>query len=261
MDQTATLDYLARTFVPLPEDQVSISADGTVYAQYAQPTEKYGHGILGDAVEALQLVVVRNGETYTLSLNDQYVFEDIQPRLFDVDEDGELEFVTIRSNVNAGAGIAIYKIEDQALVEFATVAEVGSAFRWLNIAAIYDLDGDGILELAWVQTPHIGGILRVAKLERGLLTVLAESSFYSNHAIGQRNLCLSIVSQTDSGPMLYLPTQDRSQIAGFQFADGSLRLADMIDQPVDFEQPLAAQYDFPNVVQNIVQGGDDCPTP
>lgn len=257
MDHNATMQYLAHNFEPLPENQVSVSGDGTVYAQYARPTDRYGHGILGDAIEASQLVVVRDGITYTHALEEQYVFEDLRPRLYDVDGDGQLEVITIRSHVSRGAGIVIYKIADDALREFAWVAEIGSAFRWLNIAAIYDLDGDGVVELAWIQTPHIGGILRVAKIAPGELTVLAEAAGYSNHAIGARNLCLSVVTRRDGTTTLYVPTQDRSQIAGFHFVDDALRPADVIDQPVDFAQPLAAQHDF----VGVIQGGDKCQSP
>lgn len=91
----------------LPEQAIAISRNKNTTAFYAQPTQKYLHGILGDSIEAEQLVVNVDGKTYrhTLSAND--VFEDIRPRLFDVDNDGELEFITIRSEINNGAGIAI----------------------------------------------------------------------------------------------------------------------------------------------------------
>ncbi len=107
-------------------------------------------------MEAEQLVVIRKGAIYIHNVADAYVFEDTNPRLFDVDNDGQMEIVTIRTHGTKGAGIMIYKIENDALTEFAWVEEIGAQFRWLNIAAIYDLDGDGTVELAWIQTPHIG---------------------------------------------------------------------------------------------------------
>lgn len=278
MNHEATIQSLIQHFDPLPEQQVSVSEDRRVYAQYAGPTERYAHGILGDAIEAGQLVVVRDAVVYTHTLGSEYVFEDLRPRLVDVDGDGAVELVTIRSHEARGAGIMIYKIGDDALTEWAWVEEIGSPFRWLNIAAIYDLDGDGAMELAWIQTPHIGGILRVARVAPGKLPVLAEASLYSNHAIGERNLCLSVVSQAvvpqtvvsqtvvaQAGiaqaeitfrdlPMLYVPSQDRSQIVGFQLVDDVLHKAETIEQPVDFSLPLASQHAF----EGVVQGGADC---
>jgi hypothetical protein len=257
VDHDAIVMFLADNFNQLPERQISISEDGTVYAQYAQPTTRYAHGILGDAIEAEQLVVLKNGTIYTQTVADEYVFEDIKPRLVDVDSDGQLEIVTIRTHVKKGAGIMIYKIENDALIEYAWVEEIGAPFRWLNIAAVYDLDGDGTVELAWIQTPHIGGILKVATIQAGKLVVLAESSQYSNHSIGKRNLCLSVVTQIDNATTLYVPTQDRSQIAGFEFTGRSIQNTETISQAVDFSCSLALQHDF----TSIVQGENSCAGP
>ncbi len=257
MDHDENLVFLASSFEQLPEAQVSISKDRSIYAQYAQPTDRYGHGILGDRIEAGQLVVLRDGVTYTHTLDERFVFEDIRPRLSDVDSDGELEVVTVRTDVSKGAGIMIYKIEDRALSEYAWVDEIGTPSRWLNIAAIYDLDGDGIVELAWVQTPHIGGILRVARISRGVLSVLSESTLYSNHAVGERNLCLSTVTAGEDKVTLYVPTHDRSQIVGLRFTGNGLVRMDIVEHQVDFSRSLSSQYDF----SGVVQGGDNCADP
>ena len=204
--------------------------DNRVYAQYAMPTEKYSHGILGDKIEAGQLVVVVDSVFYELTLPGEFVFEDISPRLYDVDGDTELEFITIRTNVSQGAGIAIYKIIDEQLVEYAYVPEIGTTYRWLNIVAINDLDNDGIVELVWIQTPHIGGILKVAKIKTGTLEVLAEKAQYSNHAIGERNLCLSILTMQFNQKVFYVPNQSRNKIVGFTFKNNELEVFEEITQ-------------------------------
>ncbi len=249
--------FLSEDFDQLPEKQIAVSEDSTVYAQYARPTTRYTHGILGDVVEAGELVVWREGTSYMHILSDQYVFEDIRPRLSDVDGDGQVKVIAIRAHVDKGAGIAIYKVVENALSEFAWVEEIGRSSRWLNVAAIYDLDGDSTVELAWIQTPHIGGILRVAKIEAGELTVLAEASHYSNHAIGEINLCLSVVTQSDNAITLYVPSQDRGSIADFRFFGGLLQNTETIVQSVNFARSLASQYDF----ANVVQGGNNCVRP
>ena len=256
-DHGAISELLRASYNQLPESLVSVSEDSTVYAQYAQPTSRYRHGILGDEIEAGQLVVLRDGVAFAHTLDEQHVFEDLRPRLIDVDGDGQVEIVAIRSHVARGAGIAIYKIEGDGLAEFAWVPEIGASSRWLNIAAIYDLDSDGAMELAWVETPHIGGILRVARISRGELTPLAEASGYSNHAIGERNLCLSAVTLDGSGTTLWVPTQDRAQIAGHQFTGDALLGSGIVDLEVDFSRALASQHPF----AGIVQGGDDCVNP
>ena len=115
------LYQLVNNYNQLPEQEITKSLDNSVYAQYAMPTEKYNHGIMGDKIEAEQLVVVVDSVFYEFRLPSEYVFEDIRPRLYDVDGDNKLEFITIRTNVFQGGGIAIYKIVGEQLVEYAHV--------------------------------------------------------------------------------------------------------------------------------------------
>jgi hypothetical protein len=82
----------------LPEQAIAKSVNGRFYAQYAMPTSKYSHGVLGDQIEAEKLVVVRDSTFYELVLAENFVFEDIRPRLYDVDGDGDMEIITNRPN-------------------------------------------------------------------------------------------------------------------------------------------------------------------
>jgi hypothetical protein len=61
---------------------------------------------------------------------------------------------------------------------------IGRANRWLNPAGIADFDGDGIKEIAFIQTPHIGGTLFFYREEDGEMNRLARFAGVSNHAIG-----------------------------------------------------------------------------
>ena len=243
------LNQLATNYEQLPEQEIAISLDSNVYAQYAMPTDRYPHGILGDRVEGGQLVVVVAGVFYELTLEDIYVFEDIRPRLYDVDGDGELEFITLRTHVDLGGGITIYKIINEQLVEYAQIAEIGRSFRWVNVVTINDLDNDGIVEVAWIETPHIGGILKVAKIENGTLQVIAETAQYSNHAIGEQNLCLSALTEQAGQKIIYVPNQRRNKIVGFIFENDQWQLFKEIDQIVDFSKPLVTQYLFDGVLK------------
>ncbi len=243
------IDQLSNNYDQLPEEQISVSSDYSVYAQYAMPTEKYRHGIMGDRIEAEQLVVVVDGVFYDLILDDNYVYEDIRPRLYDVDGDGALEVITIRTDVSLGAGIAIYKVTGDELVEYAHVEVIGHINNWLNIVTIDDLDDDGVVEIVWIQTPHIGGILKVAKMKAGTLEVIDVLAGYSNHGIGERNLCLSILTQENGEKVFYVPSQDRDIIAGFSYKNNEFQIIEEITQEVDFSIPLGAQYNFINTIE------------
>lgn len=243
------LNLLADNYEQLPEKEIAKSLDYSIYAQYAMPTEKYNHGILGDGVEAELLVVVVDGVFYEYKLPDDYVFEDIRPRLYDVDGDAQLEIICIRTNVNQGAAIVIYKIIEGQLLEYAQVPEIGTPYRWLNIVAINDLDNDGVVELVWIETPHIGGILKVAKIKAGALEVLAERVQYSNHAIGERNLCLSVLTEQLNTKVFYVPNQSRDTIAGFSFGNNAFLAFEEIPQMIDFSKTLALQYSFSKEIE------------
>lgn len=248
------LNQLETKYTQLPEKEIVTSPDRRFYAQYALPTSEYAHGILGDKIEAKQLVVVADSVFYELILSENFVFEDIYPRLFDIDGDEQPEVITIRTHKSLGAGIAIYKIEKNKLVEFASVKEIGRTFRWLNIVAINDIDNDGITELAWIETPHIGGILKVAKIKEGELMVLDEAKHYSNHAIGERNLCLSVLTRSEGQNIIYVPNQIRDKIAGFTIFNNKLEIVEEISLNVDFAEPLRSQYQF----KNRINEGNQC---
>lgn len=248
------LEQLATNYDQLPEKEVAVNIMHSTYAQYAMPTERYAHGILGDKIEAEQLVVVVDSVFYEYKLSSNYVFEDIRPRLYDVDGDSELEFITIRTSLTEGAGIVIYKITEDQLVEYAHLPEIGTSNRWLNIVAIHDLDNDGVVEVVWIETPHIGGQLKVAKIKSGSLVVLTERAQYSNHAIGERNLCLSVLTEQLNEKVFYVPSQSRDKIKGFSFKDNELLDVEEILQLVDFSKTLSSQYNFKHVIEDV----DNC---
>ena len=252
VENQTIIEQLTNDYELMPEALISQSVDSRVYAQYVSPTDKYTHGVLGDRIEAEGLVVVVDGVFYELELDENQVFEDIRPRLYDVTGDGELEFVTIRTNIETGAGIAIYKIINDRLVLYASVTEIGSFSRWLNIVVIDDLDNDGIVELVWVETPHIGGILKVAKIHFGLLRVLDEEEQYSNHGLGERNLCMSVLTDQSNQKVFYVPNQSRNKIVGFSFEDNNFTLFEEVDLDVDFSETLISQYEFTNPLADEV---------
>lgn len=244
------ISSLGGLFDQMPEKQVAISDDSLMYAQYAVPTERYKHGALGDFIEASQLVVYYANNFYSLTLEGDYVFEDIRPRLVDVNNDKVPEIICIRSKTGEGAGIVVYKIENNHLHPYAFLSEIGTANRWLNIAAIYDMDYDGIIEILWVQTPHIGGILKGAEILPGKMNATDSVTYYSNHQGGSQNLCLSVLLNKDGEVWCYLPAQSRKSITGFTFLNGKFKEKDIINQPVNFSIPLKEQIKWEGVIDN-----------
>ncbi|MGD9890043.1 MAG: FG-GAP repeat domain-containing protein [Dehalococcoidia bacterium] len=185
---------------------------GIVRASYGAPTERYPHGVLGDRIEGGAIEVVDDtGRSIRLVLNQQTVFEDIAPRIADIDGDGRNDVVAIRSDVSAGAGLVVYGMEGPALRELASIPPIGQPNRWLNVAGIADFNGDGNIDIALVRTPHIGGRLELWTMSGGALTRMAALDGFSNHVIGSTVLGMSAVADADGDgiPDLALPSADR----------------------------------------------------
>ena len=77
-------------------------------AWLAEPTTRYDHGILGDKIEAGSLVIeTRDGKRQTVRLKDDAVFEDLEPRLADLDRDGHDEIIVVKSYLKRGSALAV----------------------------------------------------------------------------------------------------------------------------------------------------------
>jgi len=203
-------------------------------AWYFDPTTRYDHGILGDAVEGGGLAVEDDfGRRYDVRLPESEVFEDIAPRIADIDGDGLNEVITIRSSVRAGAAIAVYGLAGGNLIERGDTTPIGRAMRWLNIAGIADYTGNGQLNIAQVITPHIGGRLEILSWNRGRMTVSAELNGFSNHAIGSTELGMAATARVnrDRIPDLILPSADRRTLRMVTAASG--RLTELASVPFD----------------------------
>lgn len=153
-----------------------------VSARYVEPTTRYDHGILGDAIEYAALeMMLRNGRTLRLTLPETAVFEDLEPRLSDLDGDGKPEIITIESSLTKGARLAIYG--ENGLI--AATPHIGRTHRWLAPLGSADLDGDGKVELAYIDRPHLARVLRIWRFDDGKLVHLSDTKGLTNHRIGQ----------------------------------------------------------------------------
>ena len=199
-----------------------IARRGEVEAWFADPTGRYGHAILGDAVEAESLAVRHKGLVVRYTLGPSAVFEDIEPRFGDLDGDGTPEILAIKSYLDRGAALAAFVVGSGEIRPLAETPPIGLAHRWLNPVGVADFDGDGRPEAALVATPHIGGILRFYRLEKGGFHMLAELPGFSNHSIGSRVLDQAAIGDFDGDGVadIALPDQARRALRFVRFAGG-----------------------------------------
>ncbi len=183
----------------------------------------YRHGILGDPTEAPAInVLTGEGRKFEFKISQRSVFEDLRVRLIDLNGDGKEELVAIRSYLDAGAALSVFALAADGINLLAETPPIGLSYRWLNPAGAADSDGDGNIEITIVETPHIGGILRVYQLGPDGLRQEHEASGFSNHRMGSRLLDMSAVVDWngDGIPDLALPDASRRRLLVVGFADG-----------------------------------------
>ncbi|GGH45651.1 VCBS repeat-containing protein [Frigidibacter albus] len=159
---------------------VAAAAETIRAADYADATGRYPHGALGDDLEWGALLLTLDGQQRRFTLPDALVFEDTAPRLADLDGDGAPEVIVVESHAAQGARLAVWGPGGR----IAATPFIGTRFRWLALLGAADLDGDGRVEIAYVETPHLGRTLRLVRLEGDRLVPLADLPGLTNHRFG-----------------------------------------------------------------------------
>ncbi len=227
----------------LPHSRVALGARDIAAAWLAQPTDRYPHGVLGDRLEGARLRVrARDGRSAEIILPDEAVFEDLTPRLVDLDGQGHDSILVVRSTRTGGAALVAYRLGALGLEERAATPPIGAPNRWLNPVGVADLDGDGRPELALVVTPHIGGVLKIYSWTDGRFVERASAPGFSNHDIGSTQLALHALGDFDGDGIveLALRGQDRRTVEVMSFAGGRLVRLGTIRHEAAVVGPMAA---------------------
>ncbi|MCB4455256.1 MULTISPECIES: FG-GAP repeat domain-containing protein [Leisingera] len=202
-------------------------------AWYSGETSRYAHGVLGDAIEYTRLTVYSSAAgadscgTKSVSLDIRHVFEDTAPRLVDLDGDQSAEIITVRSHAAKGAQLAIYTdrgAPDLQLV--ATTPYIGRKNRWLAPIGAADLDGDGHVEIAYIDRPHLAKTLRIWRFRDGVLREVASKPGLTNHRIGEEFIT-SGIRDCGEGPELVTASGDWHRIIISRLQDGEIATKDI----------------------------------
>jgi len=208
------------------------SADETITsARFTDPTTRYAHGVLGDDIEygglemriedissqkIIHLNPVYEWTTQTVRLPLDRVFEDIEPRIVDVDLDGSNEVIVVESSVHTGAQLAIYDARGQKI---AATPHIGTRFRWLAPVGAADMDGDGHVEIAYIDRPHLAKTLRIWRFKDRTLTEIASLPDLTNHRIGEDYISGGLHKCSDR-PEMILVNGNWSRIISVSYQDG-----------------------------------------
>lgn len=173
--------------------------------------------MLGDSVEYGALVLQYRPVTarYVIRLPEARVFEDVEARLVDVDGDGQLEAMVVESHINKGARLSLYNAGGL----IAATPYIGQRNRWLAPIGAADLDGDGHVEISYIDRPHLARILRIWRFENGELRQVATRQGLTNHRIGW-DFITSGIRDCGDGLELITADADWSHVMATRF-DGS----------------------------------------
>ncbi len=196
------------------------AADIVTEARFTEPTTRYPHGVLGDSIEygALELTVKsadaeRRRRTLMIRLPEDRVFEDLSPRLVDINSDSTPEVVVVESHDQLGAQLAIYNARGEKI---AATPHIGTRFRWLAPIGAADLDGDGYVEIAYIDRPHLAKTLRIWRFKGDGLTEIASLSELTNHRIGE-DFITGGVRDCGNGPELIVASADWQEIVSVHY--------------------------------------------
>ena len=146
-----------------------------------------------------------------------HVFEDIEPRLADITGNGQKEVIVIETDMSAGAALAVYDKNSK----IAETPHIGTRNRWLAPIGVADFNGDGDMDVAYVDRPHLAKTLRVWTYRDGNLTEIASIKGVTNHSIGEPFITSSIRT-CDGRPEMILNDARRTNIISVFFEDGKL---------------------------------------
>ncbi|NJS40208.1 MAG: VCBS repeat-containing protein [Rhodobacteraceae bacterium] len=203
----AAFPVAART--PLP-------VHGVIAAELTLPTDHYAHAVLGDALEwgGLALTVDtcppcadRRLMALTITLPPDRVFEDITARVVDVTGDGLAEVVVVETHLQNGASLAVYDAYGRRIA----TPFIGQSNRWLAPAGVADFDGDGRVEIAYIDRPHLLKDLVFVRLEGDRLVETLRLPGLTNHRIGD-DFISGGLRDCGQGPELILASPDWTRL-------------------------------------------------
>ncbi|GLQ34591.1 hypothetical protein GCM10007939_08740 [Amylibacter marinus] len=175
-------------------------------AAFVNPTSSYPHGALGDDVEAGGFIVSLPWDASRCDrvlAPDNSVFEDVAPRLIDMNNDGLNEVVVVHSDFKLGARLAIYGYAKEGAGKIKLIAAtpyIGRRFRWLAPIGAADFDGDGAMDIAFIDRPHLAKTLQIWSLKGRKFSKIAEAPDLTNHRIGETTISGGIRHCTGASP-------------------------------------------------------------
>lgn len=173
------MKLLSAALVCLAMASTAQAAD--ISARYGAPEERYDHDILGDTPEWTSVTLTVDGRDYSAALPKGHLFEDITPHLI---QGAHPAAVVVETDITKGSQVAIYAPKGGRLVKVANTPYIGTPHRWYSMVGVADLNGNGAIEVAFIDRPHLAKVLRIWRWDGARFTEIAAIPDLTNHQIG-----------------------------------------------------------------------------
>ena len=199
---------------------------------FSGPSDHYMHAVLGDALEATNITLVKTIPNLrllkTITFPGDAVAEGLAPIWTDINGDNNKEILLTLSNNPDGSGARLVLYNEQGdLLARGPLSPGG----WRHQLAVVEISGKSyILD---VQKPHVDRKVNLYEWVGDSLIIRASLSGFSTHQIGSRNLDMTLVADMDGNGMqeLIVPNTSYDQIHGLEI-NGD-RLSDVWDQELN----------------------------
>ncbi len=207
----------------LPDTRIGHGRNDISRAWLISPSRRLSGGRLGDNLEATAVSVTgRDQLEYRYELPEDSAFEDLLPRVHDINGDGLDEIILVRSRRETGSSLLILGIREGRLQPIAESPPLLAREQWINPIGIADVDGDGKPELLAVHSPHGNGVLMEYRLEGNRLIPMHSIDGVSNHVFGSRNQGMAALMDANGDGIadVLIPSSDRRQLRAISFNSG-----------------------------------------
>lgn len=207
--------------------------DGRILAQACfladpLPEQSYGHNILGDTQEWANLSLewgpvadpsfTGDAPLLIMRLAAGSIFEDVAPRIIELNDDPLPEVLVVNSQTGQGARLLILDVNPDGVSSIAGPF-IGQQNRWYAPLGVRDLDGDGRVEVAWIDRPHLARVLRIAQVQGSRLVEVDALDGLTNHRIGEDDIAGGI-RDCGQGAEMIVATANWSQLVAVRW-DGA----------------------------------------
>ncbi len=222
-----------------------------VQACYDKPETylPYGHNILGDTPEWTRLRVTLGPKGLARLEHDQgeiamgtldapkQIIEDVAPRIVQINGKGPPEIVMVVTDHRKGAKLVVLDIATRHSV---STPYIGTRHRWLAPLGAADLDGDGHIEIAYIDRPHLTKTLRIWRFENTTLSHVADQPGLTNHRIGEDHISGGIRICTDQ-PEIITTNATWTRLIASTLSNGRINTRDIgpYTDPTSFTAALA----------------------